>query len=115
MKFEYTGRHVEVTPALRSHVEEHFARISHLFDGGATSAHVIIEVERNRHHPERDRDLGERVGAARGRDVGRSHRHICRTKVDCVLDELLNSSARADRLVVDRHLRVLQRVVEKRL
>jgi putative sigma-54 modulation protein len=52
MKFEYTGRHIEVTPALRSHVEEHFARISHLFDGGATSAHVIIEVERNRHRSE---------------------------------------------------------------
>ncbi|MGI8545430.1 MAG: HPF/RaiA family ribosome-associated protein, partial [Aridibacter sp.] len=27
MKFEYTGRHIEVTPALRSHVEEHFDRI----------------------------------------------------------------------------------------
>jgi len=52
MKFEYTGRHIEVTPALRSHVEEHFARISHLFDGGATSAHVIIEVERSRHRSE---------------------------------------------------------------
>ncbi len=24
MKYEYTGRHIEVTPALRSHVEEHF-------------------------------------------------------------------------------------------
>lgn len=52
MKFEYTGRHIEVTPALRSHVEEHFARINHLFDGDAASAHVIIEVERNRHRSE---------------------------------------------------------------
>ena len=52
MKFEYTGRHVEVTPALRSHVEEHFDRINHLFDGDSTSAHVIIEVERNRHRSE---------------------------------------------------------------
>ena len=46
MKFEYTGRHIEVTPALRSHVEEHFDRISHLFDGKAIKAHVIIEVEK---------------------------------------------------------------------
>ena len=30
MKFEYTGRHIEVTPALRSHVENHFERINHL-------------------------------------------------------------------------------------
>lgn len=52
MKFEYTGRHIEVTPALRSHVEEQFGRINHLFDGNHTKAHVIIEVERGRHRSE---------------------------------------------------------------
>jgi len=52
MKFEYTGRHIEVTPALRSHVEEHFARLNHLFDGKALNAHVIIEVEKGRHRSE---------------------------------------------------------------
>ncbi len=52
MKFEYTGRHLEVTPALRSHVEEHFARLSHLFDGKAINAHIIIEVEKGRHRSE---------------------------------------------------------------
>ncbi|MGB7069131.1 MAG: ribosome-associated translation inhibitor RaiA [Pyrinomonadaceae bacterium] len=52
MKFEYTGRHIEVTPALRFHVEEQFGRINHLFNGGATNAHIIIEVERGRHRSE---------------------------------------------------------------
>ena len=52
MKFEYTGRHIEVTPALRSHVEEHFNRLKHLFDGQAINAHVIIEVEKGRHRSE---------------------------------------------------------------
>jgi putative sigma-54 modulation protein len=52
MKFEYTGRHIDVTPALRAHVEEHFERIGHLFDGDNANAHVIIEVERGRHHSE---------------------------------------------------------------
>lgn len=52
MKFEYTGRHIEVTPALRTHVEEHFNRIDHLFDGRPSKAHVIIEVERGRHRSE---------------------------------------------------------------
>ncbi len=52
MKFEYTGRHIEVTPALKSHVEEHFNRIDHLFDGRPSKAHVIIEVERGRHRSE---------------------------------------------------------------
>ncbi|HSK73210.1 MAG TPA: ribosome-associated translation inhibitor RaiA [Pyrinomonadaceae bacterium] len=52
MKFEYTGRHIDVTPAIRSHVEEHFARINHLFDGNHSKAHVIIEVQRGRHRSE---------------------------------------------------------------
>ncbi|MGI8495840.1 MAG: ribosome hibernation-promoting factor, HPF/YfiA family [Pyrinomonadaceae bacterium] len=52
MKFEYTGRHLEVTPALRSHVEDHFDKIRHLFDGDGTKAHVVIEVEKGRHRAE---------------------------------------------------------------
>lgn len=52
MKFEYTGRHIEVTPALRSHVEDHFERIAHLFDGNSNKAHIIIEVEGGKHRSE---------------------------------------------------------------
>jgi ribosome hibernation promoting factor len=52
MRFEYTGRHIEVTPALRSHVEDHFGRIRHLFNGNSVKAHVIISVERGRHRSE---------------------------------------------------------------
>ncbi len=52
MKFEYTGRHIDVTPALRNHVEEHFEKLSHLFDGDNAKAHIIIEVEKNRNRSE---------------------------------------------------------------
>ncbi len=52
MKYEYTGRHLEVTPALRSHVENHFDKLNHLFNGDNTKAHVIIEVEKGRHRAE---------------------------------------------------------------
>lgn len=52
MKYEYTGRHIDVTPALRSHVENHFKKLNHLFDGNNTNAHVIIEVEKGRHRSE---------------------------------------------------------------
>ena len=52
MKFEYTGRHIEVTPALKKHVEQHFERIDHLFQGKPAKAQVIIEVERGRHRSE---------------------------------------------------------------
>jgi putative sigma-54 modulation protein len=49
MKFEYTGRHVDVTPAIRRHVEEHFSKLDQIFDDTTASAHIIIEVEKNRH------------------------------------------------------------------
>ncbi len=50
MDFEYTGRHIDVTPALRTHVEEHFGKLGHLFEHSTTArAHVIIDVVKNRH------------------------------------------------------------------
>ncbi len=52
MNIEYTGRHIEVTPALRSHTEEHFSRIGHVFGEKPLKAHVTIEVERGRHKSE---------------------------------------------------------------
>ncbi|HMQ04553.1 MAG TPA: ribosome-associated translation inhibitor RaiA [Pyrinomonadaceae bacterium] len=52
MIFEYSGRHIEITSALKAHIEEHFDKIDHVFDGKATKAHVIIEVERGRHRCE---------------------------------------------------------------
>jgi putative sigma-54 modulation protein len=49
MKFEYTGRHIEVTPAIRSHVEDQFRKLNHIFvNGTEPRVHVILEVEKNR-------------------------------------------------------------------
>jgi len=52
MNFEFTGRHMDVTPALKAHVEDQFARIENVFDGKPATAHVVIEVERGRHNAE---------------------------------------------------------------
>jgi putative sigma-54 modulation protein len=49
MRFEYTGRHVEVTPALRAHVEDQFKKLDHIFNGTPARAHVILGVEKDRH------------------------------------------------------------------
>ena len=48
MTFEYTGRHVEVTPAIRRHVEEQFKKLQPLFNGTNVPVHVILAVEKNR-------------------------------------------------------------------
>jgi putative sigma-54 modulation protein len=39
---------MDVTPAIRAHVEEHFQKLEHIFNDTAASAHVILEVEKNR-------------------------------------------------------------------
>ncbi|HEX8336118.1 MAG TPA: ribosome-associated translation inhibitor RaiA [Pyrinomonadaceae bacterium] len=50
MDFEYTGRHIDVTDALRAHVEEHFGKIESMFENATTArAHVVIDVIKNRH------------------------------------------------------------------
>lgn len=48
MKFEYTGRHVDVSPAIRRHVEGHFKKLGHIFSDSTLSTHIIIDVEKNR-------------------------------------------------------------------
>jgi putative sigma-54 modulation protein len=48
MTFEYTGRHIEVTPAIRNHVEEQFKKLNNIFNGTEPRVHVILEVEKNR-------------------------------------------------------------------
>ena len=49
MQFEFTGRHIEVTPALRAHVEDNFRKLDHIFNGSPVRAHIIMVVEKNRH------------------------------------------------------------------
>ena len=49
MRFEYTGRHVVVSPAIRKHVEDHFKKLRHIFNDSTASTHVVIDVEKNRH------------------------------------------------------------------
>ena len=48
MTFEYTGRHIDVTPAIRRHVEEQFKKLQPLFNGNEIPVHVILAVEKNR-------------------------------------------------------------------
>ena len=48
MIFEYTGRHVDVTPAIRGHVEEHFKKLGHIFNDSSARTHVVIDVEKGR-------------------------------------------------------------------
>lgn len=52
MNIEFTGRHIDFTPALKAHATEHFERIENLFDARPPKIHIIIEVERGMHRSE---------------------------------------------------------------
>ena len=45
---DITGRHVDVTPALREFAEEKLSKIERLLDG-AVEAHLVLMIEKHRH------------------------------------------------------------------
>jgi len=99
MKYEYTGRHIEVTPALRSHVEEHFGRLKHLFNGNATKAHIIIEVERGRHRSEIVVNWRNEVLAA-ATSLSDMYKSLSQT-----IDKIEKQALRIKNKVIDKHHR----------
>jgi putative sigma-54 modulation protein len=90
MRFEYTGRHVEVSPGIRKHVEEHFKKLEHIFNGTTAWTHVIIDVEKNRHIAElivhwRDhtltaRDINADMYLALTRAIGKIEKQALKVK-----------------------------------
>ena len=97
MNYEYTGRHIEVTPALKSHVENYFDKIKHLFDGNVTKTHVIIEVERGRHRAEIIVNMRDRVLTA---DTTVSDMYQALTQT---IDKLEKQALKLKNKVKDKH------------
>jgi putative sigma-54 modulation protein len=71
MQLDITGRHVEITPALRQLLERRLARVERVLNDSALSATAILTLEKYRHrteiiiHVRRDkmlRGLGEGTG-----------------------------------------------------
>jgi putative sigma-54 modulation protein len=52
MRLDITGRHVEITPALRQLIEQRLARVLRLLNDSAMSATVILTLEKYRHRTE---------------------------------------------------------------
>ncbi|MFZ0761743.1 MAG: ribosome-associated translation inhibitor RaiA [Candidatus Sulfotelmatobacter sp.] len=70
MNVEFTGRHFEITPAIRKEVETGLAKIRKIL-GDRFEAHVILAVEKHRHKAEitiSPRN-GPLVGLAQARDM----------------------------------------------
>ena len=70
MNVEYTGRHYEITPAIRKQVEHGLSKIKKVL-GDNFDTHVILAVEKHRHKAEititvRDHPI---VGAAEAAEM----------------------------------------------
>jgi len=52
MRYEFTGRHITVTPALKRHIREHLDKLDKILDSAPMTAHVILEVEKHRQKAE---------------------------------------------------------------
>jgi len=48
MKLDITGRHIEITSALREYAEDKLAKLERLLEG-PLEVHVVLEVEKHRH------------------------------------------------------------------
>lgn len=48
MRYEFTGRHITVTPALKKHTREHMDKLDKILDSAPMQAHVILDVEKHR-------------------------------------------------------------------
>ena len=70
MNVEYTGRHFEVTPAIKKEVETGLTKIRKIL-GDRFEAHVILAVEKHRHKAEITISArnGPLVGLAQARDM----------------------------------------------
>ena len=49
MRYDFTGRHIEVTPAIVSHTKEHLDKLDKVLDTTPAKAHVVLTVEKHRH------------------------------------------------------------------
>ena len=52
MRIDITGRHVDVTPALRQLIERRLARVERLLNDSAVSANITLTLEKYRHRTE---------------------------------------------------------------
>jgi putative sigma-54 modulation protein len=136
MEFEYTGRHVEVSPAIRKHVEDHFKKLDHIFNNSAATTHVIIEVEKNRHigelvvhwrdHTLNAKDINVDMYMALTRAIGRIEKQAlklkkkiidrhqgARRKTAAAADSQLEATPRPARIIAARRYAVKPMTAEE--
>jgi putative sigma-54 modulation protein len=90
MEFEFTGRHIEITPAVEKLVQKELTRLDRLLDSAPIRTHVTVSAEKHRKRTEivlywrdnvftaagEDADLNQSVATA----ASRVHKQVLRLK-----------------------------------
>lgn len=83
MQTNITGRHLDITPALRSYVHEKFERLQRHFDH-ISNSHVILSVEKERQKAEAT------VHVNRGNLFAEVEHEDMYAAIDMLIDKLLS-------------------------
>jgi len=82
MQLEITGHHIEVTPALKTHVQEKLLRIKRHFDQ-VLNIHVILEVENKTQH-----SAEAAINVSGNKFFANAKEENMYAAIDCLVDKL---------------------------
>jgi len=96
MQINITGHHVDITPALRTYVEEKLDRLERHFDN-ITNAHVILEIEKDRQKAEAT------IHVSRGQVYADSEDENMYAAIDSLADKLDRQIKKHKEKLKDHH------------
>lgn len=101
MQFQLSGQQIEVTPALRQHVESRLDRLQRL-DDKLVSLAVILSVDKLRHRA--DATLGV-TGTTLHAEAAEADMYA---SIDALFDKLVNQLRRHREKIADKHQRAVR-------
>ncbi len=96
MQINITGHHVDITPALRTYVEEKLERLERHFDN-ITNSHVILEIEKDRQKAEAT------IHVSRGQVYADSEDENMYAAIDSLADKLDRQIKKYKEKLKDHH------------
>ena len=101
MQFQLSGQQIEVTPALRNHVESKLDRL-HRLDDKLISLAVVLSVDKLQHRA--DATLGVTGAALHAQAAGAD----MYASIDMLFDKLVNQLRRHREKIADKHQRAVR-------
>ena len=96
MQINLTGHHVDITPAIRSYIENKFSRLERHFDN-MTKIHVILSIEKERQKAEAT------IMVNKGKIYADSQHEDMYAAIDSLIDKLDRQVKKHKEKLTDHH------------